>query len=68
MVVVCQLSSWNCLCSIPDWRRAGPRECVTGAGSESIEIALHSLKGLDVLDCVCIDFFIVLEQEGTAQM
>lgn len=29
---------------------------MTGAGSENIITALNPLKGLDVLDCVCIDF------------
>lgn len=42
---------------MPSEGSAGPRERVTRAGSENIKIALNPLKGLDVLGCVCMDFY-----------
>lgn len=30
---------------------------MTGAGSRNLKIALNPLKGLDVLDCICVDFY-----------
>lgn len=42
---------------MPGKGSAGPRELVTGSGSENIKIALSPLKVLDVLDCVCINFY-----------